>query len=101
MGIIPNYRQKIFEEKYYPLKDFDSGLLTMSKRTGILMFYKSKFYKIYHIHGSGTIYTIIEGNELNADRGNLINIRKVDFEKHFFKMSEIRKQKLLKLNEKR
>ena len=67
----------------------------MSNRSKIKMFYKSKFYKI---HGSNTIYSIIEGDKLNQNRENLFNIKKTDFQKYFFKIHEIRKQKLLKLN---
>ena len=92
LGIIPNYNMKIFTEKYYVLEDLDMQLSNLSKIK------KSKFYKIYHIHGSNTIYSIIEGDKLNQNRENLFNIKKTDFQKYFFKIHEIRKQKLLKLN---
>jgi hypothetical protein len=91
---------KTFNEKYYVAENINIlDNIILSNRSGIKIFDKNKYYKIYHIHGSGTIYTIIEGDKLKENRENLFNIKKVDFRKYFFKIHEIRKQKLQNLNE--
>jgi len=91
----------IFEQKYYVLENI-TPLETDSRYSSIKMFDKNKFYMIYHIHGSGTIYTLTEGYYNTSisipNRDNLVHISKTFFQENFFTQNEIRKLKIQKLN---
>jgi len=81
-----------FNNKYYVVED----LYIHHQGPYLREINKNKYYRIYNIHGSTTRYHILEGDNYMIEKS--FHIDKRAFEKLFFKIQEIRKEKLKRLN---